>query len=183
MYRDDLVVQLNLVEITKLLEYDFRKIGYCADYSKIPNAFEAIRVADSNFIRFRTDTTNTLNGAGDGNIDSVTYWVGSPNSDTAQLTQNPNDMIFYRQVNNGAPAGINLGVTRFKLEYFTILMDTLYPPVTGVNLQRINFIKITVQVEQLYRFGLGETFAASDEIYQTAYWRQMRLLAKNFNNR
>ncbi|MEW5798757.1 MAG: hypothetical protein AB1728_07090, partial [Bacteroidota bacterium] len=46
-YREDLIVQQNLVEITKLLEYDFRKIGYCSDYTKIPIATHAIRYADT----------------------------------------------------------------------------------------------------------------------------------------
>ncbi|HTY60450.1 MAG TPA: hypothetical protein VMF59_16625, partial [Bacteroidota bacterium] len=33
----ELICQENLVELTKLLEYDFRKIGYCKEPDRFPN--------------------------------------------------------------------------------------------------------------------------------------------------
>src|SRR5690242_16550239 len=111
MYRGDLLVQQNLVEITKLLEYDFRKIGYCKDPTKIPDPSQAIRYADSIKIKFYTDFPTSSDPKGDGNLDSLTYYVG-PKSE-ASATPNPNDMLLYRVENNATPVGVNLGVTQF----------------------------------------------------------------------
>ena len=46
----ELIVQQNLVEAVQLIEYDFRKIGYCADWTKIPDPSKAIISADSSSI-------------------------------------------------------------------------------------------------------------------------------------
>ncbi|KAF0210567.1 MAG: hypothetical protein FD178_3609, partial [Ignavibacteria bacterium] len=35
-YGADLIVQQSLVEVVQLLEYDFKKVGYCRDWTKIP---------------------------------------------------------------------------------------------------------------------------------------------------
>ena len=35
VYGGELLVQQNLVEVVTLLEYDFRKIGYCADWQQM----------------------------------------------------------------------------------------------------------------------------------------------------
>ena len=46
----ELIVQQDLVEVVKLIEYDFRKIGYCANFNKIPDPSKSILLADSNKI-------------------------------------------------------------------------------------------------------------------------------------
>jgi type II secretory pathway component PulJ len=71
MYGGELVVQQNLVAVVELLEFDFRKIGYCADWEKLSNPLLYIIAADSNYIKFRTDLDS------DGNVDSLTYYTGS----------------------------------------------------------------------------------------------------------
>ena len=40
------IVQQNLVDLVELIEYDFRKIGYCADYKNIPDPTKSIIAAD-----------------------------------------------------------------------------------------------------------------------------------------
>ena len=71
----ELLCQQNLVELTKLIEYDFRKIGFCKEPDKLPNPTLAILLADSTKIKFLTDLD--LDGSGpDGNIDSLYYYLG-----------------------------------------------------------------------------------------------------------
>ena len=178
-FHEDLIVQQNLVEITKLLEYDFRKIAYCKDYTKIPVPTHAIRYADSTKIRFWTDFSTTANPDGDGILDSLTYYVGPTNE--LEVTPNPNDRLLYRVENNDTPVGVNLGVTIFKLEYYDKFKNQLATPVADPRL--INLLQITVQTEHPIKWTKYYNTTSFDTVYQSAYWRQVRLVAKNLNNR
>jgi hypothetical protein len=178
-YREDLIVQQNLVEIAKLLEYDFRKIGYCKDYSKIPIATHAIRYADTSKIIFWTDFPTLFSPSGDGNIDSLTYYVG-PTSELS-ATPNPNDKLLYRVENNVSPIGVNLGVTIFNIQYFDALRIPLPTPVSDP--REIQYLQITIQTEHPIKWTKFYNTATYDTVYQSAYWRQVRLVAKNLNNR
>ena len=72
----ELLCQQNLVELTKLLEYDFRKIGYCKEPDRLPNPTLAILLADSTKIKFLTDLD--IDGTGpDGIVDSLYYYLGT----------------------------------------------------------------------------------------------------------
>lgn len=180
MFRDDLLVQQNLVEITRLLEYDFKKIGYCKDPSKIPDPTKAIRYADSVKIIFLTDFATTSDMKGDGNLDSLSYYVG-PISE-ADATPNQHDRLLYRVENNSTPQGVNLGVTQFDLQYFDAMKNKLAVPVANPGL--IQYMQITIQVESLAAADtLLANTASFDRSYQSAYWRQVRLVAKNLRNR
>jgi len=180
MYQGDLLVQQNLVEITRLLEFDFKKIGYCQDPTKISDPSKAIRLADSNKIKFYTDFPTVGHPEGDGELDSLTYYVG-PTSE-ANATPNPNDMLLYRVENDAAPVGVNLGVTQFELKYYDAFRDSIVSPVANCGL--IQYMQITIQVENLAAAdSLLGTFSANEQSYQKAYWRQVRLVAKNLRNR
>lgn len=178
-YREDLIVQQNLVEIAKLLEYDFRKIAYCKDYSKIPIATHAIRYADTSRIKFWTDLGTVANPDGDGNLDSLTYYVG-PASELS-LTPNPNDKLLYRVENDATPVGVNLGVTIFHIQYYDALRNVLATPVADP--REIHFMQITIQTEHPVKWTKYYNTATYDTVYQSAFWRQVRLVAKNLNNR
>ena len=180
MYRADLMVQQNLVEITRLLEYDFKKIGYCKDPSKIPDPSIAIRYADSIRICFLTDFPTIADPQGDGVVDSLKYYVG-PISEAAG-TPNPNDRLLYRVENDDAPVGVNLGVTEFDLRYFDAMKNSIPSPVLYPGL--IQYMQITIQVENVVAAdSLLANNASFDRSYQSAYWRQVRLVAKNLRNR
>ena len=178
-YREDLIVQENLVEIVKLLEYDFRKIGYCKDYDKIPIPTEAIRYADTSKIEFWTDFATSSDPDGDGQLDSLTYYVG-PTSELS-VTPNPYDRLLYRVENNNTPVGVNLGITIFKIEYYDALRNVLSTPVADP--REIKFMQITIQTEHPIKWTKYYNTATYDTVYQTAYWRQIRMAAKNLNNR
>lgn len=178
-FQEDLIVQQNLVEITKLLEYDLRKIAYCKDYSKIPIPTHAIRYADTSYIRFWTDLATTENPDGNGIVDTLTYYIGSTSE--LDVTPNPNDRLLYRVENNNTPVGINLGVTIFKLEYYDALKNKLTTPVADP--RQIQLMQITVQTEHPVKWTKYYNTATYDTVYQSAFWRQVRLVAKNLNNR
>jgi len=178
-YGGELLVQQNLVEITKLLEYDFRKIGYCKEPNLIPDPTKAILLADSTRIKFLTDVDLTGTGP-DGNIDSVYYYLG-PTSELASTT-NPRDRMLYRVVNAAAPKGANLGVTSFILKYFDGQGNAIGSPVTGANLQKIQTIQISIIVENTVASEIVET-APMNQRYSSAFWQQMRLSSRNYRNR
>jgi hypothetical protein len=178
-FRGDLIVQQNLVAVTTLLEYDFRKIGYCKDYTKIPVATASIRYADTSKIVFWTDiATGGAPYTGDGNIDSLSYYVG-PTSELAN-TPNPNDRLLYRVLNNETPVGVGMGVTIFNLQYYDAFHNKLATPVADP--REIQSLQITIQVENPIKFTKYYS-AKADSLYQSASWRQIRMIARNLNNR
>jgi len=160
----ELIAQQNLATIVQVLEHDFRKIGYCADWKKIPVPTESILEADSNRIKFLTDVDF------DGNVDSLLYYLG-PTSELSQ-SPNPRDRFLYRVVNNEVPVGVNLGVTQFHMTFYNALGNKLNFPIASPG--EIFSTQIDISVEDV---------AAYDEKYSKAFWRQIRLAARNLRNR
>jgi hypothetical protein len=166
MYRgsSNLVAQTNLATVVQILETDFRKIGYCANWEKIPIPTEAIIYADSNDIRYLTDVDQ------DGNVDTVQYYFDN-NTDIPE-TPNPRDRFLYRKVNSETPVGVNLGVTQFSMDFFNTLGSELTFPIAEP--REIYTMQIDITVEDV---------AAFDQKYQTVFWRQIRMAARNLFNR
>lgn len=164
-YMGDVIVQGNLVATIEIIEHDFRKIGFCTNYTKIPDPSKAILVADSNRIKFITDLYPH-----NGIVDTLEYITGA----TSELseTPNPRDRYLYRNVNNVTSRGSNLGITQFRLLYYNTLGTLLTTPVAVPS--EIATIQIDVTVENV---------AAYDNEYSTAFWRQLRLTARNLKNR
>lgn len=131
------VAQMNLKEIAEVLDYDLYKIGYRVPSNKILQA-------DSTRIRFQTDINN------DGKIDTVYYFLGSPNELTN--TPNPRDKILYRIENNQPLRGSNLGVVDFKLTYYDSQNTKINYNTLGSQNSRdkIRSIEYNVRVETLY---------------------------------
>lgn len=160
----ELIAQTNLATIVEILELDVRKIGYCADWEKIPIPTEAILSADSTGIKYLTDVDS------DGNVDTMHYYLG-PTSELLS-TPNPRDRLLYRVVNSEVPVGVNLGVTQFNLTFFDVLGNLINFPIAVPG--EIYTMQIDLTVEDV---------AAYDEKYSSAFWRQIRLAAKNLRNR
>ncbi|MDA3861875.1 MAG: hypothetical protein PF445_11695 [Melioribacteraceae bacterium] len=163
-YNGEMIVQRNLVEIVQLLEYDFRKIGYCKDWVNFPDPTKAILVADSTSIIFLTDVDS------DKFMDTLSYSIGS--TDELLQTPNPNDIMLYRQVNNSPRITSNLGVTLFRLTYFDSFGVEIPFPITITS--KIHTMQIDLIVEDV---------AAYNQEYNRVFWRQIRLAARNLNNR
>ena len=160
----ELSLQENMATVAQIIETDFRKIGFCADWNKFPDPSKAVVYADASSIKYLTDIDS------DTNMDSVYYYLG-PTSELLS-TPNPRDRMLYRIVNDEAPLTSNLGVTQFRLVYFDALGDTIPPPITTPGL--ITSVEINLSVESV---------AAYDTSYSSAFWRQIRLVARNLKNR
>ncbi len=160
----NLVAQTNLATIVQILETDFRKIGYCADWQQIPTPTEAILYADSSSIRYLTDVDS------DGTVDTMFYYIDYT-TDIPE-TPNPRDRYMYRVVNSEAPVGVNLGVTQFNMNFYNALGTELTFPIADP--REIYTMQIDITVEDV---------AAYNQEYQTVFWRQIRMAARNLFNR
>ncbi|MBE0570907.1 MAG: hypothetical protein IH618_05115 [Ignavibacteriaceae bacterium] len=160
----NLVAQTNLATVVQILETDFRRIGYCADWKQIPIPTDAILDADSISIKYLTDVDK------DGIVDTMHYYF-DPATDIPG-TPNPRDRFLYRVVNNENPVGVNLGLTQFNIEFFNALGTKLNFPIADP--REIYTMQIDITVEDV---------AAYDEKYQTIFWRQIRMAARNLFNR
>lgn len=160
----ELTIQQNLATVAQIIEYDFRKIGYCKNWNLLPDPTKAILFADSSEIKFYTDIDNN------GTVDSIRYFLGTTSELTG--TSNPRDRMLYRVLNDESPKSSNLGVTQFYLIYFDALGDTIIPPV-GVN-GGITSIEINLTVEST---------DAYDQKFSKAFWRQIRMVSRNLKNR
>lgn len=159
-----LTAQENTTTLVQILETDLRKIGYCADWQKIPNPSKAILSVDTSSIKYLTDIDN------DGNVDTVQYYIG-PVSELSS-TPNPRDRFLYRIVNNSPPNEANLGVTSFRFHFYNDTGTELSMPI--VNTGEIYTMKIDLSVEDV---------SAYDQKYSSVFWRQLKLAAKNLRNR
>jgi len=166
MYRGtgNLIAQTNLATIVRILETDFRKIGYCADWKQIPVPTSAILFADSTSLRYLTDVDKN------GSVDTMYYYFDAATDIPG--TTNPRDRFLYRVVNSETPIGVNLGVTQFKMEYFNALGTKLNFPISDP--REIYTMQIDISVEDI---------DAYDQKYQTIFWRQIRMAARNLFNR
>jgi hypothetical protein len=169
VYGGEAIAQSNLVEVVQLVEHDFRRIGFCKDWAKIPDPSKSILSAKQNSISFLTDENN------DGNIDTLSYYLGTP--DELSNTPNPNDKMLYRVRGNQSPHGANLGVTQFDLFYFDALGNQLTFPITVPS--AIYTMQINIRVEDVY----GYDRKYEQDKYASAFWRQVRLASRNLKNR
>jgi len=160
----NLTAQTNLATVVQILETDFKRIGYCADWTQMPVPTEAILYADSSSIRYLTDVDQN------GIIDTMHYYFDS--STDISTTPNPRDRYLYRVTNNEAPVAVNLGLTQFKMEFHNALGTKLNFPIADP--REIFAMQIDITVEDV---------AAYDEKYQTVFWRQIRMAARNLFNR
>ena len=188
-FSGELVVQQNLVTTVEVLEYDFRKIGYCEDPFKLPHPEEnAILYADTSKIVFLTDLMTSAYGStnphGDGKLDTLEYFLGPTSELTG--TPNPNDRFLYRVVNDAAPRDVNLGITKFRIRYFrdsltasgSTTLAEIQPadlPLTWVagTPTGITALQIDIQVENTASYDAG------NNPFRQAFWRQIRLSSRN----
>lgn len=164
IYGSDRSLQRSLAETAAVIEYDFRKMGYCEDPFKLTEESQIIIVADTHFISFYTDTDR------DGNLDVMSYFL----SDSTALleTKNPRDRILYRQINNELPFMISTNITEMNMEYYDVFGNHLPSPVASP--LEIAHMRISFKVEDPEAFN---------EEYSQAYWQQVRLTSKNLRKR
>jgi hypothetical protein len=177
VYNGSVILQQNITTLVSWIEHDFRQIGYCRDWTKIKKSSDAFRKADSSDITFWTDVNNN------GNKDSIRWYIGPVTDNIVNQTPNPRDRLIYRVVNNGTAKGWNLGVTQFRLRYFTYDRKLITTPVAQPDM--IYEVEISIAVESPYKFT--ETWrtsqGGSDSADFQVFWRQLRLAARNLTSR
>ena len=119
---------------------------------------------------FLTDVVETGEPIGDGEIDTLFYYLGPVNE--LWKTPNPNDRKLYRKLNSQPAVSANLGITHFELKYYDALGDTLEIPVQkNVAIQHI---LVDIRIENSYAYN---------EEYSTLFWRQLWLMPRNLSMR
>ena len=169
-YHIQLSMQSNLTTLVSILEFDLRKIGYCRDFKKIPDPTKSLLLADSSRIKFLCDYNN------DGNLDSIFYYLGPPSELTD--TPNPRDCYLYKKTNNGTPEKWNFGVTTFRFKFYDALGDSVLFPISSPSLVSSMEISVQVQAADPYQ----QIYVTDPFAYET-FWRQIRLVSRNLQNR
>lgn len=160
---NDLTVQENLVNVVTMLEHDFRRLGWCANQTKIADPTKAILEAKRNSVKFVTDIN------ADGNLDTLEYKFDS--TQVAAQTVNPHDRMLYRTVNRVVQP-LYVGTTQFDFKYLDALSDSLSFPIASP--QAVYEMQLSITLESP---------SAYDTTYSYAYWRQLRLASRNLKNR
>lgn len=182
VYGSDLTVQESLVEAVRVIEYDFRKIGYCQDFTRIGFNQRIILQADSTMIQFLTDVARFPGDIGDGNLDTIEYRLGPTNELSG--TTNPRDRILYRVVNSDSAIGSNVGITEFRLKYFDDSGTEILSPVADTRTIRTMQIDLVVEnIDAVTNVFAVDSLEDDRRIYSQAVWRQIRLASKNLRNR
>ena len=172
LYAGELIVQEGLVEAVSIIESDFRKMGYCERWEAMPDPTNAIIFADTNKISFLTDLPTALGETGDGVIDTLHYYIGTVQELAA--TDNPYDRLLYRVVNSNIPISSNIGITNFKLTYFDSFGNRIPTPIQNTSTGSIKTIQIDLELQAIYAYN---------ELYNSVFWRQIRLAARNLRKR
>lgn len=147
---NELKLQQNAKTLAEIINYDFRKIGYECDSL-------AIAVADSNHIKFYGDIDRDINNE----VDIVEYYASD--STKAPGTENPRDIVLYRNVNGVEQGGPSLGLSKIKFSYYD-----QYSVVTNV-LADIRYIKVELWVESTIP-EMESMFVNPNHPYLFTYW-------------
>jgi hypothetical protein len=181
-YNGERIVQKDLTAVAQLIEYDFRKMGYCAKLSNMPAVKDTIiKIATDSSITFWADIPTTANSYGDSVMDKVYYYLG-PKSGLSN-TPNPNDRVLYRVINNGTPMAVNMGVSLFKLTYYDQSGNVITPTGNAPYYPAIASVQIDLAVSNSYAYYDPNNAANTYSTAKTAFWRQIRLPLYTFQNR
>jgi hypothetical protein len=172
-FTEDLIVQENLREIVRIIESDFRKIGYNIppDGSGNIDMSKIFVFGDSTHLIFQADFNRS------GIPVNVEYQLGDP----ITSTPNQSDRYLWRKIGNDPRKNIAAGLVRFRLRYLNRYTLFIYPSVTLVNVDSIGSIEVTLELQSPYVVvRVGQT-ALQSYRETTTLWRQTRLVARNLN--
>lgn len=169
-FNGDEVVQEMLVSTARLLEGEFRNMGF-----GIQRDSASVVYADSTRISFLTAEPNSM-----ATIDTIRYRLG-PTTELLK-TKNELDRFLYRKVNSQNEMAVGV-VTMFRLKYLNVTGDSLPTPVTTDRLSEIYVVELTLEVQnpaaisrQAAQINPGERTA----LYSSSLWQQTRLASQNY---
>lgn len=163
-YASESIVQMNLIDVTTLIERDFLRIGYQKGAENLSHVVNAIELADRHKIVFWADMYDS------GSLNRVEFSVGA--SDSLGQTTNPSDLPFFRKIDGTGKAVSSYGIVEFTLEYFGYTGNLLTTPVA--NRGEIATISITVACE-----SPDFSDAAYEQYNAKVFYKQMRLAIPN----
>ena len=97
--------QENSFSFQEILRNDFKKIGL-----SVPDTSTVFSIADSTQVKFKADLHF------DDSVEEILYYVGDLSS--ADFTDNPNDRIMYRKVDNNTPETYTIGIINLNFAYY-----------------------------------------------------------------
>ena len=168
-YNGDELVQEMLVSTARLLEGEFRNMGF-----GIPDTQKTVLYADTSRISFLCAESNAVTI-----IDTIKYRLG-PTSELPK-TENELDRYLYRQVSSQPELKVGV-VTVFKLNYMTLSGDTLPTPVASDRLSEIHVVEVTMEVQNPYAVSRQKALIRPGErtaLYSSSLWQQTRLASQN----
>lgn len=110
-----ITAQTDMSDVTQTLRFDLRKVGYGCDSLPILRADETCLV-------FRADLEN------DGKLDTVGYYFGAGATVIGETTAT----LLYRVVNGRKQPGQDLGINRFRFQYFDFNSYGALTPTTTI---------------------------------------------------
>ncbi|MEO8167730.1 MAG: hypothetical protein ABI623_05740 [bacterium] len=153
-------VQESIMEATKQIESDFRKMGY-----RVADPTTVISIADSNRLKFQGDITRN------GSVDIVEWYTGTAVTKANGLQVRN----LYRKVNSGTATIVASNVLTFKLRYLD--QDGLPTNL----LTNIAMIETALELTSPYRVQDQIAPSANSQEYITTMWLYGRLSARNMN--
>jgi hypothetical protein len=131
----------NLTAISKLIQFDFNRIGL-----GVPVDITPILTADTSRTVFLTDIDRN------GVVDTLSYILSDPSQ--AYGTENPRDRILYRRINSETLTDAALGVTRFRMRYYDSMGNETY----DTSIMRRLDISLTVESTMNYDLKYSKFF-------------------------
>ncbi len=168
-YNGDELVQEMLVSTARLIEGEFRNMGF-----GVSDTQKTVMYADTSRIAFLCAEPNNVSV-----IDTIKYRLG-PTSELIR-TMNELDRYLYRQVSNTPEMRVGV-VTVFKLNYMTLTGDTLTTPVPTDRLSEIHVVEVSMEVQNPYAVSRKRAQIAPGErtaLYSSSLWQQTRLASQN----
>ncbi|MBM2839651.1 MAG: hypothetical protein HW412_179 [Bacteroidetes bacterium] len=168
-YHGDELVQEMLVSTARLIEGEFRNMGY-----GVPDTLTTVKYADTSRISFLCDL-----GRDGGFIDTVKYRIGTISE--LLTTKNELDRYLYRKVNTETELKVGV-VTIFNLNYMTLSGDTLPSPVPSDRLSEIYVVEVTMEVQNPFAISRQAAMirpGERDALYSSSLWQQTRLASQN----
>ncbi len=148
--------ELKLIQNTKtlaeIIDYDFRKVGYRVSGN-------AIEIAEEKKFKFKADINF------DNNPNTIEYTVST--SEKVKGTENPDDIILYRIVDDDTSGGPSLGLVNIKFSYLDSALTPILSPVPPINLTKIRYIKTEMWIEGADK--INDAFS-DNSAYSKTYW-------------
>jgi FtsP/CotA-like multicopper oxidase with cupredoxin domain len=127
-------VQSNMTTVTNIMEYDFRKMGFQVPFPQD----SSFTYADSTRMIFKGDFNN------DGSVETIEYsFVAGTH---APGVVNPRAKVLYRRYNGGPAQAMNVGITRFRFDYYNAAGTPIGGNVVGLP-SSIKSFRVTINME------------------------------------